>query len=287
MQAVKDIAKHETINQANVRRSLALGRRDGLSAAGSLRHHWPEYLMEVGELAFYMLATCLVATLLQHPASPVRHLISSDLARRALMGVAMGATMVVIILSPWGKQSGGHFNPAVTFAFYRLGKVEFWDGWFYAAAQFLGAILGVCIARYALLGALDNQAVHFAVTTPGAFGRTVAFVAELAISFILMLTVLFVTNRAGLARYTPYFVGALIAIYITFEAPLSGMSTNPARTFGPAFHAGYWHAMWIYFLAPTLGMLAAADVFLRLRGGAPPYCAKLHHDNDKRCIFHH
>ena len=149
MQAVKDIAKHETINQANVRRSLALGRRDGLSAAGSLRHHWPEYLMEVGELAFYMLATCLVATLLQHPASPVRHLISSDLARRALMGVAMGATMVVIILSPWGKQSGGHFNPAVTFAFYRLGKVEFWDGWFYAAAQFLGAILGVCIARYA------------------------------------------------------------------------------------------------------------------------------------------
>lgn len=92
---------------------------------------------------------------------------------------------------------------------------------------------------------------------------------------------------AGLARYTPYFVGALIAVYITFEAPLSGMSTNPARTFGPAFHAGYWHAMWIYFLAPTLGMLAAADVFLRVRGGTPPYCAKLHHDNDKRCIFHH
>lgn len=243
--------------------------------------------MEVGELGFYMLVTCAVATLLQHPASPMHRLVSSNMARRALMGAAMGATMIAIILSPWGKQSGGHFNPAVTFAFYRLGKVEFWDGWFYAAAQFIGAILGVCIARYALFGALGNQAVHYAVTAPGIYGRAIAFVAELAISFVLMSAVLFVTNRANLARYTPYFVGILIALYMTFETPLSGMSTNPARSFGTAVHAEYWHAMWIYFLAPTLGMLAAADVFLQVRGGVPPYCAKLHHDNDKRCIFHH
>ena len=53
-------------------------------------------------------------------------------------------------MSPWGKQSGGHFNPAITFTFYRLGKVEFWDLWFYVVAQFVGAIGGVCIARYVL-----------------------------------------------------------------------------------------------------------------------------------------
>jgi aquaporin Z len=113
----------------------------------------------------------------------VHHFVSSNIARRALMGTAMGATIIAIILSPWGKQSGGHFNPAVTFAFYRLGKVEFWDGWFYAAAQFLGAIIGVCIARYALFGALDNQAVHYAVTVLGIYGSAVAFVAAMAISF--------------------------------------------------------------------------------------------------------
>ncbi len=55
----------------------------------------------------------------------------------------MGATLAAIIMSPWGKQSGGHFNPAITFAFYRLGKAEFWDAWFYVASQFLGAITGV------------------------------------------------------------------------------------------------------------------------------------------------
>jgi aquaporin Z len=62
---------------------------------------------------------------------------------------------------------------------------------------------------------------------------------------------------------------------------------NPARTFGPAAYGGYWHALWIYFVAPTIGMLAAATVFLRARHGKPPYCAKLHHANHKRCIFHH
>lgn len=261
--------------------------RDGLSAVESLRFHWPEYLMELGELAMYMFVTCAFATLLQHPASPVRHLIANNVARRALMGLAMGASITAIVLSPWGKQSGGHFNPAITFTFYRLGKIEFWDTWFYTIAQFLGAIGGVALARLALRGTLASNTVRYAVTAPGLYGRTVAFVAEVAISFGLMLTILFLTNRKSLAAYTPYFAGALIAIYITFETPLSGMSTNPARTLGSAFHANYWQALWIYFLAPSLGMLLAAELFLRVRGGVGPYCAKLHHTNNKRCIFRH
>ncbi len=243
--------------------------------------------MEAGEVALYMFSVCAFATLLQYPDSPVRHLIVVDLFRRMLMGSAIGATVIAIVMSPWGKQSGGHFNPAITLTFYRLGKVEFWDTLFYVTAQFSGAISGVCVAKYLLRGTFGNDAVRYAVTMPGADGRTVAFVAELAISFILMITILFISNRETLARYTPYFVGALYALFITFEAPLSGMSMNPARTFGSAFHAGYWHALWIYFLAPTSGMLAAAEVFLRVRAGVAPYCAKLHHANNKRCIFRH
>ena len=102
-----------------------------------------------------------------------------------------------------------------------------------------------------------------------------------------MITVLLVTNHERLARYTSYFVGSLYAVNITFETPLSGMSMNPARPFGSAAFGGYWHALWIYFIAPTVGMLAAAKVFLWVRHGKPPYCAKLHHANDKRCIFLH
>jgi aquaporin Z len=165
--------------------------------------------------------------------------------------------------------------------------VELWDTWFYVIAQFVGAIAGVAIARFALRGALGNPAVRYAVTVPGVYGSTVAFVAEVAISFLLMMTVLLATNDKRVAPYTAYFVGILIANYYTFEAPLSGMSTNPARTFGSALHANYWHALWIYFIAPWVGMLAAGETFLRVRRGAAPYCAKLHHANSERCIFHH
>ena len=63
------------------------------------------------------------------------------------------------------------------------------------------------------------------------------------------------------------------------------MSTNPARTFGPAVYGRYWHALWIYFAAPPLGMLLAAQAYLWIRDGKGPRCAKLHHHNDKRCIF--
>jgi hypothetical protein len=65
------------------------------------------------------------------------------------------------------------------------------------------------------------------------------------------------------------------------------MSANPARTFGPAVYASYWNTLWIYFLAPPVGMLAASELFLLVRHGKGPYCAKLHHHNNKRCIFSH
>jgi aquaporin Z len=256
-------------------------------AISSLRFHWPEYLMEAGEVALYLLLTCFFATVLQDPASPVRHLINSDIVRRALMGLAVGASVIAIVMTPWGKQSGGHFNPAITVAFYRLSKVALPDTVFYVVAQFSGAIGGVCIARYLLLAATGHEVIRYAVTTPGARGNVVAFLGELTISFLLMITILVASNREALARYTPYFVGFLYAVFILFETPLSGMSMNPARSFAPALHASYSHAVWLYFAAPTLGMLVAAEVFLRARGGVRPFCAKLHHANDKRCIFQH
>jgi aquaporin Z len=60
---------------------------------------------------------------------------------------------------------------------------------------------------------------------------------------------------------------------------------NPARTFGSAFNARIWDSLWIYFTAPPLGMLLAAEVFLRLKGARSVLCAKLHHHNHQRCIF--
>ena len=63
------------------------------------------------------------------------------------------------------------------------------------------------------------------------------------------------------------------------------MSMNPARTFGSALPAGVWTAVWVYFLAPTIAMLAAGRTYLHFRGAHRVFCAKYHHHNDKRCIF--
>ena len=261
--------------------------RGGLSAADSLHLHWPEYVMEAGESGFYLFSACAVATLLWHPASLIQRYLPNDAIRRILMGLSMGGTIIAIVLSPWGKQSGAHFNPAVTFTFYRLRKVAFWDAVFYCVSQFLGAVVGVALASLLLHGAPAHGAVRYAATLPGIHGDAVAFVAELTISLLLMSTILFASNHQVLAPYTHYFAAILVAVFIAVESPLSGMSTNPARTFGPAVYGRYWHPLWLYFIAPPLGMLAAGEVFLLVRDRKGPYCAKLHHHNDKRCIFRH
>ena len=123
------------------------------------------------------------------------------------------------------------------------------------------------------------------VTVPGESGVAVAFLAEVAITFVLMLTVLFASNAPRLAGYTGWFVGGLVFLYISFEAPLSGMSMNPARSFASAFLSENWTGWWVYFVAPPLGMLMAAQAHLWLWGKAAVHCAKMHHQNDKRCIF--
>jgi aquaporin Z len=168
--------------------------------------------------------------------------------------------MIATLRSPWVKQSRAHFNPAVTITFYRLGKAGLWDAVFYCAAQLLGAVAGVALASLVLQGAPAHKAVRFAATI-GIYGDTIALVAELTISFILMYAVLFTSDHEVLAPYTHHVAAILAAIYIAFESPLSGISTNPARTFGPALFASYWQTLWIYFMGPPLGMPAAAEVF--------------------------
>src|SRR5207244_454349 len=113
---------------------------------------------------------------------------------------------------------------------------------------------GVAIVATFVREALADPAVNFVATMPGSHGVAIALVAELVIAFILMLTVLFVSNAPSLARFTGVFAGCLVATFITFEAPFSGMSMNPARTFGSAFVGHLWTALWIYFVAPVLAM---------------------------------
>jgi aquaporin Z len=249
----------------------------------ALREHWPEYLCEAAELGLFMISAGLFTILLHHPGSPVPSFIPSEFTRRMLTGIAMGSTAIALVFSPLGKRSGAHFNPAVTLTFWRLGKVKNWDAVFYIVAQFIGGIAGVFAVTLFVREAISHPTVNYAATLPGMRGVVVAFTAEFLIAFVLMSVVLRVSNTPYLARYTGLFAGALVATYITLESPLSGMSMNPARTFGSAFVGHLWTGLWIYFTAPVLAMQLAAVIYLRGKGIV--YCAKYHHYNRHRCIF--
>ncbi len=256
-------------------------------ALQALSRHWPEYLMEAWGLGTFMVSAGLCVTLLEYPGSPVHQALPNPVARRVLIGLAMGLTAVAIIYSPWGKRSGAHLNPAVTLTFLRLGKVASWDALFYILAQFAGGVLGVLLVAALLRDAFTMAPVAYVATQPGAGGAGVAFAAEFAMSCGMMLMVLFATNNERLAKYTGCFAGLLVAAYISLEAPLSGMSINPARSFASAAPAASWDGIWIYFTAPVAGMLAAPLLYRMLDARRGVHCAKLIHSADQRCIHCH
>ena len=252
------------------------------------RAHLPEYASEAIGLGLFMVSACVFAMLLEHPASPLPQMFPSALGRRALMGLAMGATLVANVHAPWGRRSGAHLNPAVTLAFWRLGHLSLADVVGYVLAQFAGASAGVAVVHQIAPRALAHPRVHFVVTSPGPRGEGVAFAAEFVMAFVLLSVVLRVMSSARHAMRTPWAAGALVATYIALEAPLSGMSLNPARPFGSALAAGDWHAYPVYVFAPALAMLAAAEA-RRLEcaasGRADTGCAKLLHRPDEDCVF--
>ena len=250
--------------------------------------HWPEYAIEAVCLGLFMLSAATFASLLRHPVSPLSLTVSAFTPaplQRLPMGIAMGLTAIAIIYSPWGRRSGAHLNPAVTLTFLRLGKIEPRDAAAYVIAQFVGGVVGIMAATWLLRDLPAHPAINYVATVPGASGAGVAFAAEATISFGMMLMVLITSNARRVARFTGAFAGALVAVYITIEVPLSGMSMNPARTFGPALLAHTGRSLWIYCTAPLLGMLTAAELYVRTIGAQHVRCAKLHHPVGGRCIF--
>jgi aquaporin Z len=247
-------------------------------------YHWPEYLIEAGALGTFMISACVFSALLNHPASPVSQMITSEFARRCLAGLAMGLTAIAIIYSPWGKKSGAQLNPSVTLGFLSLSRISRRDALFYIGAQFVGGALGVGIASLLLGNRISHPSISYAVTKPGTAGVAVAFVAEFVISFILFTVVLNANARPRLMRFTGLIAGTLVFLYISLEAPLSGMSMNPARSFASAVWPGVWSSQWIYFVAPPIAMLLAAELFKRSTR-AREGCAKFVHDPKHSCIF--
>ncbi|MBC7795591.1 MAG: aquaporin [Pyrinomonadaceae bacterium] len=233
----------------------------------SLRNYWRAYFIEaVASFGFVFLAGTFTI-LLEHPNSPAADLFPGDypILRRVPNGLIMGS-YIGLVNYLWGKSSGAHANPSTTWAYFRLGKITFTNAVFYTLAQFAGAIVGTQFLKLTFGSYFAHPLINFGVTEPKPpHGSATAFIAEFSISFVLMAVTLVVISRKNWEKSIPIIVAVLIAFFIIFETPLSGMSLNPARSFAGDLAANRWEHLWIYFVAPPTAMLVAAEIYLRVK----------------------
>ena len=191
----------------------------------------------------------------------------------------------LIAISPLGKLSGGHINPAVSLAFWLQGKMHHLDLGGYISGQFLGAIIGSLLV--ALVWRERATSVRYGATVPGAaYPLWIVFLAEVSMTFLLVLLIFLFVSSHRLMRWTPLMVWILVAMMVWLEAPISGTSLNPARSFGPALVSWFWNYHWLYWVAPLLGALLAVGAFRLLSGGARDVLTgKLFHVPHYRSVF--
>jgi aquaporin Z len=215
--------------------------------------------------------------------SPMARLLPNEFVRNALTAFLFGTIGSAIAVSRVGKESGAHINPAVTMGFWLMRKLDVRAAVGYIVAQMVGAGIG---ALPLLAWGSMGRSVSFGATVPGqGYSTAAVMMGEIVTTFGLVATLCVFLAYRHLRRFTPFVIPFLYAVMVPLEAPISGTSTNPARTFGPALISGQWDGWWIYWLGPMLGMLIAILVcsFLAKRIEV----AKLYHfESDRRRLFH-
>jgi aquaporin Z len=220
---------------------------------------WRVYGTEVIGTALLIAGGLSVVIMDFGTGSMVIRLVPDAGLRRIITGFLFGTIGALIALSPLGRESGAHINPVVTLGFWLMGKLRgrYVPG--YVLSQLAGALIGsVPLLFWGQMG----RSVKFGATVPGAaYGTGWAIVGETATTFCMIAGLFFFLRHRVLRRYTPALLPVLYAVMVFVESPLSGTSTNPARTFGPAVVSGEWQAWWVYWAGPVAGMLISVLLY--------------------------
>jgi glycerol uptake facilitator-like aquaporin len=196
-------------------------------------------------------------------------------ARLAVIGTVTGLLIAVLIVSPMGRSSGGHINPAVTVTFWLLRAIPGPDAIAYVLAQLVGSVARVLLGRLALGPVVADPPVRYAVIQPAAGWSTIpVFLGEAVSLAILMAAVVYFPSRPALASWTPVLIGLAVAVLIVAGGLTSGGSFNPARQFGPALFAHRLRYLAAYLVAPVVGGFALAAA-TRLAGSPRPLTCAL------------
>jgi aquaporin Z len=253
------------------------------SAKTDWRVRWRLFSSEVIGTAALVFGGLSVVIVMSGDGSPMGRVMPNERLRMALTAFLFGCVGTAVTLSRVGSESGAHINPAVTMGFWMMRKLDGRTAAGYIVAQVLGASFG---ALPLLAWGSMGRSVAFGATTPGAgYSTATVVMGEAVTTFALVATLMIFLGFRHLRSYTPYVIPFLYAVMVPLEAHISGTSTNPARTFGPALISGRWDGWWIYWVGPMLGMLAAILAFGSLARRIE--VAKLYHfESDRRRLFH-
>ena len=238
--------------------------------------HWTEWGCEFAGTALLLLGGLSAVCLDFGSGSPVARAVPDHSLRLLITGMLFAGSGSLVAVSPLGRRSGAHLNPCVTLAFWRRGHVHPHDLAGYTAAQFAGAFVGTALVRW-WWGA-QARSVHLGVTEPRP-GLPVLGAAgiEALMTAVMVLAILIAVSSARSAPFTPLVVWIVVAVLVWQGAPWTGTSLNPARSLAPAVLRGDYRNLWVYFVGPLCGSLAAVGAF-GLLPGLETRTAKLFHD---------
>jgi aquaporin Z len=201
--------------------------------------------------------------------------LAADTWRFLFIGAVAGFAVGLVAISPLGKRSGAHLNPAVTIGFWLRGMMRHRDVAGYIGAQMSGALAGVVAARYLLGAAIASPAVNYGITRPGhGWNDLSASIGEALLTAVLVAAVQLSLCRPRTAPWTPVIVGVVVTLLIWQAAPFTGAGLNQARGLAPDIVAGRYPSFEVYLLGPTLGAVLAA-IAVSLLANRRPVSIKL------------
>lgn len=232
-----------------------------MSTASSLPRPLP-LARAADEFALTTVLLFLAVTVVRWLRDPGSTLYIADLdVALAVIGVLSGTILTGLILTPPGRRSGGHMNPAVTVALWLVDVFPGRNVPPYVLAQLAGSAAGTGLGRLAWGRAVSLPPVDYAAIRPAPTWQPASvFLAEAGCLTVLILVVGFFLAYPGYARLLPYAIGLSVGLVIALLGPRSGGSINPARQFGPAALSGQTTDLWIYLVAPVLGAVLGASV---------------------------
>ena len=246
--------------------------------------HLAEYCCEMAGAFFNLFVGLNIVIFDFGKGLPMEQWVPSPSARLLINGIIYAGSGALFAILPWGKLSGAHLNPSVSLAFLLRGKMHLRDFFGYVTFQVFGAIIAAAMTVW--LWGKYASSVEDGVTQPGVgFAIWFVFLAEVVMTFLLVLLIFTFVSSERLARWTPCATWIACALMVWQGAPISGTSLNPARSFGPALVSGIWAYQWLYWAAPLLGATLAVLTFRIVASERNILTAKLFHAPEYRSIF--